>query len=234
MMYSIYDYLMRLSDQLGYSMQCKTKRQTKITLIYTVPSISIGTVKTKLLCWLLSQDIYKYDKKKWIWDKITEFQKIVLGDSTHTFYQLRRSALLEFIPLSDVSRSIGTVASRVFLSDQLCPVALILQILKAGNVSYQLYPLLLHSESHIRQWHTQTRMKTRELILREKQAIWMLKEKRKSIRALTKTKGMEKSRVWKPPATAATNNDLIGWENNSSRWQTNHKCCENEPQRTCL
>ncbi len=36
------------------------------------------------------------------------------------------------------------------------------------------------------------------------------KEKRKSIRALTKTKGMEKSRVWKPPATAATNNDLIG------------------------
>ncbi len=45
--------------------------------------------------------------------------------------------------------------------------------------------------------------------LREKQAIWMLKEKRKSIRAIAKTKGMEKSRVWKPPAT---NNYLIGWE----------------------
>ncbi len=34
------------------------------------------------------------------------------------FYQLRRSALLELIPLSDVSISIGTVASQVFLSDQ--------------------------------------------------------------------------------------------------------------------
>ncbi len=46
----------------------------------------------------------------------------------------------------------------------------------------------------------------------EKQVICMLKEKRKSIRAIAKEKGMEKSRVWKPPATSATNNDLIGWE----------------------
>ncbi len=144
------------------------------------------------------------------------------------FYQIKRTALLEFILLSDVSISIGTVSSRVFLTDQLCPVALILQILKAGNVSYQLYPLLLSSESCIRWWHTQTRMKMRELTLREKQAIWMLKEKRKSIRALAKTKGMEKSRVWKHPATT-TNNDLISWENNSSWWQINHKSCENEP-----
>ncbi len=50
------------------------------------------------------------------------------------FYQIRSSALLEFIPRSDVSISIGTGVSRVFLSDQLCPVALILQVLKAGNV----------------------------------------------------------------------------------------------------
>ncbi len=105
--------------------------------------------------------------------------------------------------------SIGTVASQVFfsqvfLSDQLCPGAFILQILKAGNVSYRLYPLLLYSESCIRWWHTQTRTKTRELTLREKQAIWMLKEKRKSIRALAKTKVMKKSRVWKPPVTPAT------------------------------
>ncbi len=103
-----------------------------------------------------------------------------------------------------MSISIWTVSSQVFLSDQLCPVALILQILKAGNVSYRLYPLLLYSESCIRWWHTQTRMKMRELTLREKQAIWMLKEKRTSIRAIAKTKGMEKSRVWKPPATPAT------------------------------
>ncbi len=90
-------------------------------------------------------------------------------------------------------------------------------------MSYQLYPLLLHSESCIWWWHTQTRMKMRELTLREKKAIWMLKEKRKSIRALAKTKGMEQSRVWKPSATPATNNDLICWENNNSWWQTNKK-----------
>ncbi len=74
-------------------------------------------------------------------------------------------------------------------------------IKKQGMCLYQLYPLILYSESCIRWWHTQTRMKMRELTLREKQAIWMLKEKRKSIRAIAKTKGMEKSRVWKPPAT---------------------------------
>ncbi len=145
------------------------------------------------------------------------------------FYQLRSSALLEFHRDLMWDICIGTVASRVLLSDQLCPVELILQILKAGNVSYQLYPLLLYSESCIRWWHTQTRMKTRELTLREKQAILMLKEKRKLIITLAKTKDMEKSRVWKPPVTPATNNDLIGWENNSSWRQTNHKSCENEP-----
>ncbi len=60
------------------------------------------------------------------------------------FYQIRSSALLEFHPRSDVSISIGTVSSQVFLSDQLCPVAIIDQVLKAGNVLYQLYPLLLY------------------------------------------------------------------------------------------
>ncbi len=49
-----------------------------------------------------------------------------------------------------------------------------------------------------------TRMKMRELTLRKKQAILMLTEKRKSIRAIAKAKGMEKSRVWKPPAKPAT------------------------------
>ncbi len=151
---------------------------------------------------------------------------IISRFNTYMFYQIQRRALLEFIPLIDVSISIGTVASRVFLSDQMCPVALIIPVLKAGNVSYQLYPLHLYSESCIQWWHTQTRMKMRELTLREKKAIWMLKENRKSIRATANTKGMEKARVCKPPAT---NNDLIGWENNGSWWQTNHKSCENEP-----
>ncbi len=141
------------------------------------------------------------------------------------FYQLRSSALLEFHPPVCCEYKYNS-SWQVFLSDQLCPVALIIQVLKAGNVSYRLYPLLLYSESCNRWWHTQTRMKTRELTLREKQAINMLKEKRKSIRALAKTKGMEKISVWKPPAT---NNYLIVWENNSSVWPTNHKRCENEP-----
>ncbi len=48
-----------------------------------------------------------------------------------------------------MSISIGTFASKDFLSDQLCPAALIIQVVKARNVSYQLYPLLLHSESCI-------------------------------------------------------------------------------------
>ncbi len=79
---------------------------------------------------------------------------IISRFNTYMFYKIKRTALLEFIPLIDVSIHIGAVASQVFLRDQLCPVALILQILKAGNVSYQLYPLLLHSESCIRWWHT--------------------------------------------------------------------------------
>ncbi len=65
------------------------------------------------------------------------------------FYQLRSSALLEFIPLSDVSIRIRTVASQVFLSDQLCPVAWIIQALKAGNMPYRIgyihYFWILHS-----------------------------------------------------------------------------------------
>ncbi len=129
---------------------------------------------------------------------------IISRFNTYMFNQIRSSALLVFIPLSDVIISIGTVSSQVFLSDQLCPDALILQILKAGNESNQLYPLLLYSESCIRWWHTQTRMKMRELTLREKQAIWMLKEKKSSIIAIAKTKSMKKSRVWKPPATPTT------------------------------
>ncbi len=114
----------------------------------------------------------------WLKDEYeTKLQIVTFKLFQHMFYQINRTALLEFIPLIDVSRSIGTVASQVFLSDQLCPVVFILQVLKAGIVSYLLYPLLLYSESCIRWWHTQTWMKTRELTLRETQAIWMLKER---------------------------------------------------------
>ncbi len=56
----------------------------------------------------------------------------------------KKFSTFSFIPLSDVSISIETVASQVFLRDQLCPVALIIQVLKAGNMPYQLHPLLLY------------------------------------------------------------------------------------------
>ncbi len=140
----------------------------------------------------------------------------------------------KFILLSDVSIIIGTV-EQVFLSDQLCPVNSSLFCITSSDIKSRECVVsvisitsafwILHSMMTL----SKTRMKMRELTLREKQAIWMLKEKRKSIRALAKTKGMKKSRVWKPPATPATNNYLIGWENNSSWWQTNKKSCENEP-----
>ncbi len=54
-------YMIIWSAWVQHAMQ--DKQTDQITFIYTVPSISIATVKTKLLCWLLSQDIYKYDKK---------------------------------------------------------------------------------------------------------------------------------------------------------------------------
>ncbi len=95
-------------------------------------------------------------------------------------------------------------------------------------MSYQLYPLLLYSESCIRWWHT-NQDEDEGADFERKASNLDAKRKEESIRARAKTKCMEKSRVWKPPATPATNNHLIVWENNSSRWQTNDKSSENEP-----
>jgi len=149
------------------------------------------------------------------------------------FYQLRSSALLEFHPLIWCEHNYWNSClaclskwSAVTCCINYSGIKSRECVLSVIYIYIYIYILLLHSESCIQWWHTQTRMKTRELTLREKQAIWMLKEKRKSIRALAKTKYMEKSRVWKPPATS---NYLNGWENNSSWWQTNKKSCENEP-----
>ncbi len=69
---------------------------------------------------------------------------IISHFNTYMFYQIKRTALLEFIPLIDVSISIGTVASQVFLSDQLCPVAVILHVLKACHISYMHYFCILN------------------------------------------------------------------------------------------
>ncbi len=86
----------------------------------------------------------------WLKDEYeTKIQIVTFKLFQHMFYQINRTALLEFIPLIDVAKVLGQFASRVFLSDQLCPVVFILQVLKAGIVSYPLYPLLLYSESCI-------------------------------------------------------------------------------------
>ncbi len=57
-----------------------------------------------------------------------------------------------------MSRSIGTVASQVFLNDQLCPVALIVQVFKArecriSNIHY-LCILNLQLILHLMMTHT--------------------------------------------------------------------------------
>ncbi len=74
---------------------------------------------------------------------------------------------------------------------------------------------------------TSNQMKMRELTLREKQAIWMLKKSRKSFRAIAKQRAWRNQEFGKPPAT---NNYLIGWENNSSWWQTNKKAVKMNPK----
>ncbi len=84
------------------------------------------------------------------------------------FYQLQSSAILEFHPPSDVSISIG----QVFPSDQLCPVSLIIQVLKEGNVSITSEFWIVHSMM------THTNQDEDEgADFERKQAIWMLKEK---------------------------------------------------------
>ncbi len=65
---------------------------------YTVPSKSIGSKKTKLLCWLWSQDIYKYYSKMKMRQNYRMSNFIISLINTYMFYQLRSSALLELHP----------------------------------------------------------------------------------------------------------------------------------------
>ncbi len=145
------------------------------------------------------------------------------------FYKLRRSAFLNFHPpiwrehkyrdscLTGLSK--WSVVSCCINSSGIKSRECVVSVISITSVLWILHSVMTHTN----------RMKTRDMTLREKLAIWMLKEKRKSIRALVKTKGMEKSRVWKPPACPPPTNNLIGRENNSSWWLTNHKSREKEP-----
>ncbi len=124
--------------------------------------------------------------------------------NTYMFYQLRSSALLDFHPfiwcehkywdsfLTGLSK--WSAVSCCINSSDIKSRECVVSVISITSVFWIMHSIMTH---------TQTRMKTRELTLREKQAIWMLKEN-KSNRALAKTKGMEKSRVWKPPATPTT------------------------------
>ncbi len=85
--------------------------------VYTVPIISIGTVKTKLLCWLWSQDICKYDYKMNMRQNYRMSHCIISCFNTYMFYQIKITALLVFIPLIDVSMSVGTVEHKADMKD---------------------------------------------------------------------------------------------------------------------
>ncbi len=124
--------------------------------------------------------------------------------NTQMFYQLRSSARLEFHPpiwreykywdscLTGLSKwsAVSCCINSSGIKSRECVVSSYIHYFCILNLAFD------HD--------TQTRMKMRELTLRKKQANWMLKEKTKSIRAKAKTKGMEKSRVWKPLATPPT------------------------------
>ncbi len=135
---------------------------------------------------------------RWIWDKTTECNILLLVVSTHRCF----ISFISFIPLSDVSISIGIVASVLskwsavsccINSSDIKSRECVVSVISITSAFWILHSMMTHSNQD-----------GRELTLSEKQAIWMLKEKRKSFRAMAKTKGMEKSRVWKPPATPAT------------------------------
>ncbi len=67
---------------------------------------------------LLAVESFANMIKRWIWDKTTECHIVLLGDSTHTcFTKLKWTALLEFIPLIDVSIRTGTVKHKADITD---------------------------------------------------------------------------------------------------------------------
>ncbi len=149
--------------------------------------------------------------------------------NAYMFYQIKRTALLEFHPpiwcehkywnscLTGLSK--WSAVSCCINSSDIKSRECVVSVISITSAFWILHSMMTHTNQDEEEGADFER----------KQAIWMLKENRKSIRATAKTKGMEKSRVWKPPATPSTNNDLIGWKNNSSWWQTYHKSCENEP-----
>ncbi len=71
------------------------------------------------MCFLKLQCIavHSLGHRIYIWDKTTESHILLLAVSKHMFYQIKRTALLEFIPLFDKSISIGTVELNADVKD---------------------------------------------------------------------------------------------------------------------
>ncbi len=115
-----------------------------------MPSKSIGAVKTKIPL-LAVTFIFT--------NMIKDEHETKLQNITFYYWQIQHIDVLPAKKIStfrDSSPYLMWAWNSCFtglIRDQLCPVAIILQVLKAGNVSYQLY--LLDSESCIRWWHTE-------------------------------------------------------------------------------
>ncbi len=148
------------------------------------------------------------------------------------FYQLRRSALLEFHPsiwcehkywnscLTGLSKwsAVSCCINSSDIKNRECVVS----VISITSAFWILHSMMTHTNQD----------EDEGADFERKASNSDAKEKRKSIRATAKTKSMEKSRVWKPPATPATNNYLIGWENNSSWWQW--RWCHGMGMHGCL
>ncbi len=79
--------------------------------------IALFAVKSRQQTVLWSLIIFANMIKRWIWDKTTECKIVSLPIWTHMFYQIKKTTLLEFIPLIDMSISIGAVEHKADIKD---------------------------------------------------------------------------------------------------------------------
>ncbi len=79
--------------------------------------LGMGT-ETRYLIGLWSQDICKYDYKMNMRQNYSMSNFIISRFNTYMFYQIKRTALLESIPLIDVSIHIGIFEHKADIKDQ--------------------------------------------------------------------------------------------------------------------
>ncbi len=181
---------------VGHCLYQKWKLCPIISNTFGVPSKSIGTVKTKcsVVCGVRT---FTNMIKRLKWDKITECHILLLGDSTKMFYQLKSAALLEFHPaiwcehkywnscLAGLSKwwAVSCCINSSGIKSRECVVSVIF----FTSVFWILHSLITHT----------TQDEDERADFERKVSNLDAKEKRKSIRALAKTKGMEKSKEFR-------------------------------------